>query len=421
MRVLVVTTFYAPDLGPGAALFTMLCEDLARLGHEVSVIAAVPHYPTGRVSPEYRGALARRETINGVDVTRLWVPSVDRSRLWQRLATFAVFQVLSAFAGVTHDYDILIAGNPALEVFLPFWVLATLRRRPALFSIHDLYPDVGVRLGIFRQRVVIGAVRWMENYCLRRAACVRVLSEGFREWARARGVQDSKIALIWDWLDSEFVRPLPKVNRISSEWALESSFVVMYAGNMSFSQGLESVLDAAKLLRGNDIRFVFVGDGAARASLQARAASAGLTNVSFFPFQAREALPEVLASADVSLVCLRRGIASDSVPSKFYSILASGRPVAAAVDEGSDTWNLVQKAACGVAVAPEEPEALAAAIRELYCDPARRAELGANGRAYVVRNHSRAAAAAAFHRAICSVCEPPAATPDASIPREASL
>jgi len=100
MHILVITTFYAPDLGPGAALFTMLCEDLVQLGHRVSVIAAVPHYPTGRVPREFRGRVVRRETHNGVDVTRVWVPSVNRARLSLRLLTFVVYQLLSTIVGL---------------------------------------------------------------------------------------------------------------------------------------------------------------------------------------------------------------------------------------------------------------------------------------------------------------------------------
>lgn len=408
MRILVVTTFYSPDLGPGAALFTMLCEDLARLGHDVSVIAAVPHYPTGRVAPEFRGSLWRRSLSNGVDVTRVWVPSVNRSRLVLRLATFVIFQFLSTLAGLTRDYDVVLAGNPALEVFLPFWVLAVLRRRPALFSVHDLYPDVGVRLGIFRQRIVVAVIRWMEDFCLKRAACVRVLSPGFRDAILARGVEPSRILLVWDWMDTAFIRSMPRANSLSAQWGLNGSFVVLYAGNMSFSQGLESVLAAALLLRSHpDIQFVFVGDGAAKESLDKQAARDGLANVRFFPFQPRELLPMVLATADVSLICLKRAVSADSVPSKFYSILGSERPVIAAVDHGSDTWYKVQDSASGICVDPEDPTALAAAILDLYANDSRRSEMGRNGRNYVMTHHDRAGAARKFHEAILALATKP--------------
>lgn len=403
MRVLLITPFYAPDLGPSAPLFTMLCEDLVRLGHQVSVIAAVPHYPTGIVAPEFRGRLIQHENRNGVEVTRVWVPSVNRSRLGQRLLSFIVYQILTAVAGLRRHYDVLIISNPALEVFLPFLVLGVLRRKPVIFSVHDLYPDVGIKLGVFRHRLVINLVGWMERFCLDRAVYVRVLSEGFRQTLRSRGIPDSKLVLIWDWLDTDFIPPMPRTNEFSTRWGLDDVFVVMYAGNIGLSQGLEHVVEAARLLAQEPaIRFVFVGDGAGKESLQQLAHSSGLTTIRFIPFQPRELLPQVLASADVSLIALKRGVGTDSVPSKCYSILASGRPVIAAVDQGSDTWNLIHQADCGLCVEPENPQALAEALLWLYRDKSYRARLGANGRVYVVQHHSRMAAAQEFHQVLCS-------------------
>jgi len=210
--------------------------------------------------------------------------------------------------------------------------------------------------------------------------------------------------LVWDWLDPDFIKPLPRRNPFSARWGLDQCFVVLYAGNIGLSQGLEYVLEAARLLSGEpEIRFVFVGDGAARKNLEEQATLGSCNNVCFIPFQPRELLPYVLASADISLISLRQGVSADSVPSKLYSILASGRPVVAAVDPGSDTWRLVESANCGSCVNPEDPEALAAAILGMYRDETRRLEAGANGRNYAVTHHSRTAAARKFHEAILAL------------------
>ena len=402
MRILVVTTHYSPDLGPSAPIFTMLCEDLVKLDHQVSLIAAVPHYPTGRVPPEFRGRLFQREIANGVDVTRVYVPSVDRSKLWQRALVFATFQLLATLAGLRRRYDVAIISNPALEVGLPFLVLGPLRGKPAVFSVYDLYPDVGVRLGIFRNQTVTSLVAALEKCCLRSAARVSVLSAGFRESLRKQGIPDSRIQLIGLSTDTDFIRPLPQDNAFSRERGLNGRFVVLYAGNIGLSQGLDNVLRAAELVAGAaDIQFVFVGDGAGYEPLQQMARASGLRNLHFFPLQPRERLPEVLATAAISLVSLRSGVGFDSVPSKFYSILSSGRPLVACVDAGSEIWQLTQIADCGICVEPENPTALAGAILSLYRDSHRRDEQAGNGRAYVLKEHSRAAAARAYHEAVC--------------------
>jgi len=404
MRVLVVTTFYAPDLGAGAALFTMLCEDLVRMGHEVSVIAAVPHYPTGQVQKEFRGRFIQRETRNGVDITRVWVPSGDRSNLFHRLVTFSAYQVLAGLVTAGRQCDVTIGGNPALEVFLPFMVQAKLRRRPAIFSVHDLYPDAGVKLGIFRHRPVISFVGWLENICMRRARYVRVLSDGFHESLRKRGLSEEKLVTIWDWLDTDFIKPLPQVNSFSREFGFDEAFTVEYAGNLGFSQGLEHLVDAAEMLSANPaIKFALVGDGAGKRALLDRVAAKGLDNVRMVPFQPRARLPEVLGAAHVSIVSLLRGMSSDSVPSKLYSILASGRPVIAAVDADSDTARMIARAGCGLVVPPEDPTRLADAIGELYNDAGLRSRLGESGRAYVLQHHGRQAAAQAFSHLLSSI------------------
>ncbi|HEV2426199.1 MAG TPA: glycosyltransferase family 4 protein [Terriglobia bacterium] len=396
MRILVVTPFYAPDLGPSASLYAMLSEDLARLGNDVTVICAVPHYPSGCVAEPFRGRLVWREERSGVRIIRLWVPSVNRARLMLRLWSLLCYQVLAAVMVLGRKYDVSIASGPAFEVALPV-VAMNLRRRPMIYSVHEIYPDVGIKAGVFRRRWAIGLVVWLESWCCARAGYVRVLSEGYRRALEDRGVASTKLQVIGDWVDTDFISPTPRHNALSVSWDLDEHFVVMHAGNLGLTQGLEHVVEAAAgLVSDPRICFVFVGDGAARENLQVKAA--GLSNVRFIPFQPRSLLPLVLASGDVHLNSLKRGFATDSVPSKCYSIMAAGRPIVAAVDHDTDSWALVQQAGCGVCVPPENPTALAHAIRELYIDAQDRERLGANGRAYVVKHHSRRAATGQFCR-----------------------
>jgi colanic acid biosynthesis glycosyl transferase WcaI len=399
MRVLLITLFYAPDLGPSAPLFAMLSENLARRGHAVTVIAAVPHYPSGQVPAEYRGKLIRRSLENGVNVIRVAVPSGNRANLARRLLQFICYQFGATWAGLGQQYDVVLVAGPSLTLWLPFTSLAALRRKPAVFSVHDVYPDVGVTLGIFRHKAVIHAVAGLERFCLDRAQVVRILSESFKPGLRALGVPEAKMVLIYDWVDTDLIRPLPRDNAFAREHDLAGRFVVLYAGNLGLSQGLEHVLAAAELLAADaDIRFVFVGEGAARDQLVAQAAERSLASVQFLPFQPRARLPEVLATADISLVTLQHGIGSGSLPSKTFSIFASGRPLLASVDEGSEAWDMVERAGAGVCVPPENPSRLAQAILALRQDPELRECLGRNGRLWAERHHSPQAAADRFEK-----------------------
>jgi colanic acid biosynthesis glycosyl transferase WcaI len=268
-----------------------------------------------------------------------------------------------------------------------------------VYSVYDIYPDVGVKLGIFKHKALIDVVATMEKFCLNHAEIVRIVSESFRPGLLNMGVPEAKLHLIYDWVDTDLIQVLPRDNRFARDHRLTDKFVVMYAGNIGLSQGFECVITAARLLCDQkDIQFVFVGDGSGREDLVSQVKLQNITNIEFIAFQPRERLPEVLASADVSLIVLRRGIGSDSLPSKTYSIMASGRPILASVDEECETRNFVIRADAGMCVSPEDPASLAKAIMALKQDKSLRERLGSNGRNWAENHHSVQNAAKQFEK-----------------------
>jgi colanic acid biosynthesis glycosyl transferase WcaI len=397
VRLLVVTPHYPPDGGPSAPLFGMLCETLARNGMDVTVIAGTPHYPSGRVARDFRGRLIKRTEENGVRVFRVWVPSVDRTRLFLRALQFICYQAGATIAGFSGRYDVALFSNPGLDIWLPFAVHVVMRRIPAVYSVYDVYPDVGIALGIFRSPGVIRAVAALERFCLMKAFSVRIISRSFVPPLRNLGVPDSKLVLISDYVDTEMILPLPRDNTFAAENGFTDKFVVLYAGNIGLSQGLENVLQAAERLSSYpDILFVLVGDGTGRAPLVAESLKRQLNNVRFLPFQPRARLAEVLASADVGLVILKKGIGIQSSPSKSLSILASGLPLLASVDEQSATADLVNRSSAGLCVPAEDAGRLAEAVLALRGAPELRKRYGRNGRQYAVQHHSVESAAEKF-------------------------
>lgn len=399
MHILIITPFYAPDIGPSAPLFTQLGSALVQHGHQVTVVAAVPHYTSGMVPPDFRGRFQYRSVENGVEIIRVAVPSVNRSNFRNRLFQFICFQVGALIASLSLKYDAAIITNPALETWLPLTWHTVFRRKPVVFSVFDVYPDVGIKLGVFRSTAVINMVSALERSCLRHSAVVQIISENFKPGLRALGVDDSKMDLIDVWVDTEFIRPLPRNNDFSRQHGLTGKFIVLYAGNLGLSQGLENVLSAAKILADQeDIRFVFVGDGSERENLQSKASQLNLSNVQFLPFQPRERLPEILALADISLVVLRRGIGVESLPSKTFSALASARPILASVEEESELCKLIQNAQAGICIPPENPALIAQKIMLLKNDPGLCSTYGLNGRNYVEQNNSVKTAAQKFEQ-----------------------
>jgi len=389
MRILIITLLYAPDGGPSAPLFQMLSEELVKRGHKVTVIASVPHYPTGTVQELFRHGWLQTTQENGVKIIRVRVPSLERKQLLKRAIQFTTFQIGAAITCLSQNYEVVIVTNPAIEVMLPFFTGAVLRRKPSVFFIADVYPDVGVHLNIFKGKRAIQLVEALERFCLKNATYTWIFSNSFQEPVQRLGVSIQKQRLIYSWIDANKIIPLPRQNPFSQEFGLNDYFVVLYAGNLGLSQGLEKVLGVAKQLEPyTDIRFVFVGDGSGKEALVSRAQELQLTNVSFIPFQPVERVAEVLATADVSLLSLQSNIASASIPSKTFSYLASGRPIIAILDPHSDAADLIHRSGGGIVFSPEQISNLTNVLLDWKHKPEQRSHMGIEGRKYVLQYHT---------------------------------
>jgi colanic acid biosynthesis glycosyl transferase WcaI len=260
-----------------------------------------------------------------------------------------------------------------------------------------VFPDVAVELGAITDGRMIAGARLLERLSYRAAAAVTVLSEDLRENVAAKlpPSQRHKVRVIPNFVDTGAVRPLDRMTPYRRQLGVGDETVVMYAGNVGLSQSLELVLAAAEAWADDpSVVFVINGGGSARPGLEARAAA--LPNVRFADYQPKERLGEVLATGDIHVVPLKRGLAKSSVPSKTYSILAAGRPLVASVDPGTEVARTVDLAGAGLSVAPEDPGEFVAALRTLVADPAGAAAMGARGRAFVERWASPAIVAQAY-------------------------
>jgi colanic acid biosynthesis glycosyl transferase WcaI len=305
----------------------------------------------------------------------------------------------------------VLAMSPPLTLGGAGWLAARRWGVPFVFNIQDVFPDVAVELGAITNPRVIQLASWLERWSYRRSDAVTVLSEDLRDnlVTKIRGtVPDAtdRIRVIPNFVDTERIAPRdPEDGTYRSEYGLTGKRVVMYAGNVGFSQSLDLVIEAARSLGERtdtrDVVFVVNGGGSARAQLVDQAAD--LDNVVFVDFQPAERLPEVLAAADIHVVPLRRGLARSSVPSKTYSILAAGRPVVAAIDAGTEIPRLLAASGGGLAVAPDDRDAFCAAATTLLDDRTAAADMGRRGRDWVLAAASPQAVAASYESLIRSL------------------
>jgi colanic acid biosynthesis glycosyl transferase WcaI len=405
MRPLVVLCpHFEPDTAPTGVVMTRIVDELVELGHTVHVVTALPWYRSHQIEPGWSGRLVRSETTAWGTITRVHpFPGPDKSNLLRRAVGFGAYSVLAGVqclrvGGWFRRSGAVIAMSPPLTLGLTGWVASRLRRCPLVFNIQDVFPDAAVETGAITNRKIIAAASWLERVSYRAADAVTVLSDDLRDNVVAKldpagsGHRVETVHVIPNFVDTDDIRPADRATPYRSTLGLGDGPVVLYAGNVGFSQSLGLVLAAARELP--DVTFLINGNGAARASLEAEAADT--TNVHFADYLEPTRLSELLATGDVHVVPLRRGLGRVSVPSKTYSIMAAGRPVVAAIDPDTAVPKILADSAGGIAVPPDDAVAFTEALRSLVTDPARCREMGARGRDWVEREASPRAVGVAY-------------------------
>ena len=405
LRIAVLCPHFAPDTAPTGEVMTRIVTELTKLGHEVHVVTALPWYRGHAVEPEWRGRWIRREETPWGSIIRVNpFPGDDKGNILRRAAGFAAFSVLAGLSSLPGGrVDAVVAMSPPLTMGLTGWVTHLIRRGPLIFNIQDVFPDAAVETGAITNRAIIAAARWLERFSYQRAAAVTVLSTDLHDNVAAKLPTSRRdaVRVIPNFVDTDAISPQNRMTRLRQELGIGPETVVLYAGNVGFSQSLEMVVDAAATMP--SVTFVINGDGAARGALQARAA--GLTNVRFSGYRPLARLAEVLATGDIHLVPLKAGLGRVSVPSKTYSILAAERPVLAAIDPGTEVPRILTESGGGVCVPPDDPVALRAALELLAADPHRRESMAAAGRRWVERAASPRVVAEAYVALIVELSE----------------
>jgi glycosyltransferase involved in cell wall biosynthesis len=394
-HIVFVNRFYRPDQSATAQILTDLAEALAARGWRVTVIASRQLYG------DPRARLAARETLGGVAVRRVWTSRFGRAGIIGRMADYASFYLSAAIAmlGIVRRGDILVTKTdpPLLSVLgLP---VARLRGARSITWLQDLYPEVAAELGMNALRGRAGTLlRMLRNWSLEGSDLNVVIGERMSERLVAEGIPSSRVTVMPNWSDDEAVRPLARdACALRDEWAIGDRFVVAYSGNLGRAHEVETMLGAARRLRGrDDIIFLMIGAGHASDQLSATVALERLDNVLFRPYQPRERLAESLAVGDLHWLSLRPEMEGLIVPSKFYGIAAAGRPVIAVTDPDGEVARLVMRHGCGEVVAPGDPERLAEVILTYASDAERCLRAGTAARTMLVDHFRRSDLLAAW-------------------------
>ncbi len=403
-RVLIASLNYAPEETGIAPYSTKLAEHLASRGYRVTVLAGMPHYPAWRVSPEYAGQTSLVEARNGVEIRRRshYVPA--KQSAWRR-GLYEVTSLRMALDAMRLPRpDAVLGVVPSLSGGIVARAAAARFRVPYGLIFQDLVGKAAEQSGVSGGGRVSGVVRTAEGWAARGASAVGVISEGFRPYLESMGVDPARIRRLRNWTHTGEATIERAAMRAELGWR-DDAVVCLHAGNMGYKQGLENVVEAARLAQRarSPLLFALMGDGNQRNAIARLVAKYALTNVRIVPLQPAETFASVLAAADMLLINQRGSVDDMSLPSKLTSYFASGRPVVAAAAAHSETARELAWSGGGLVVHPDDPAELLEALVRVSNDPGLRAHMAQSAWKWSAERLTEEAALRGYEQMLASV------------------
>lgn len=345
--------------------------------HHVTVVCGRPSYDPAE---RHRWYLFRIEEHGNVTVLRVGSSDYARFRMKRRVLNYLTYVALAVPRALFVSADIVLAMTDPPFEGIAGAVVALLKRRPFIYNIRDLYPDMALGGGIIRAGRAARIWERLHRWALRRATRVIVLGEDMRDRIIAKGVDAERVTIVRDGVRMSGPTGPDAVDpTVISAIRGDARFVFLHAGNLGFYGAWDTLVAAASQVQDEGIELVFVGEGAQHAAVQAVAGD--VKNVRFLPFFPAEKLASVLAAADAHVVTVKRGLEGVVVPSKLYGILAAGKPVLTVATRGCDAAMIVERHGCGLTADPNDPAAVAEAMREMARNPRLISQMGERSRA----------------------------------------
>jgi glycosyltransferase involved in cell wall biosynthesis len=374
MHLLFLTDNFPPEVNAPASRTFEHCREWVRAGQQVTVITCAPNFPKGRVFDGYRNRLWQSEEMSGIRVIRVWSYITANEGFVKRILDYQSFMVTATLAALfVRKVDLVLGTSPQFFTVCAAYVLSVLKRIPFVFELRDLWPESIKAVGAMKESAAIRALERLELFLYQRAARIVSVTHSFKKTLMARGVDGEKIAVVTNGVDMSRFKPMPKDAALLSELGLEGKFVAGYVGTHGLAHHLETVLDAAEILRkapdGAAFHFILLGDGARKLALKDDAARRGLDNVSFVDSVPKEQVVRYWSLLDVAVIHLRKTeLFTTVIPSKLFECMGMGLPVLHGV--AGESADIVREEGVGIVFEPENAAQLVENLQLLHDDRA---------------------------------------------------
>lgn len=388
MKIIFINRYFLPDQSATSRMTTSIATALAQRGFSVAAVAS------REIHNQRSTDLPADEVIAGVQIKRLATSGFGRHTIVGRAVDYLCFHVFAFFwllRNVSAGDIVVVCTDPP---FLSVTSAVALRLKGGIMVnwIMDLFPETAVELGFFRRwRFPMQLARKARNWSLNSPGITVCSTSKTAAYIEQEGLPRDQLIVMHHWSDGEEIHPIPPFrNRLRSQWGLNGTFVVGYSGNFGRAHEFQTMIDAARRLKDRtDIRFLLIGGGYQHAAVMEAARRLQLDNMIFKPLQPIANLSESLSAADVHLVSLLPELEHCIVPSKFYGILAAGRPTIFIGDPGGEVPRVLASRGCGRSVEIGAADELTATICELRDNPELCDEMGQKARQLLSREYSR--------------------------------
>jgi glycosyltransferase involved in cell wall biosynthesis len=391
MRVIYLCQHFPPETGAPQIRVYEVSKELIKRGHQVEVLTAFPHHPKGVIPEEYQGMFYKFEMWDGIPVHRSWIYPSPKGSFWKRLASYFSF-TFSAFYSIfkSEPTDVIICNSPPLFLGITGYLGAKIKRAKFVFNVADIWPESAVELGILKNKSFIKMAEKLEAFLYKKSWKIATATDGIKDYMVRKGKKEEDVFLLPNGVNTDTFIPMPKDQGIIAETGLAGKKVFMYAGTLGYAQGLDSVLEAAALLKNShpDIHFLFVGDGQEREKLLKIQEELELDNVTFYGSVPVSEMPKMFSVADFSVVSLRDiELFKGARPSKIFPAISTGTPVLYC--GSGESAAILEEYNCGRIAAPENPTSIAAmAIKLAELDEEAYAQMCENGRQLAIDQYS---------------------------------
>lgn len=397
MKILIVHQYFLEEDGGGGSRFNQFAKYWSNRGHDITIIAGMVNYNTGKKNEKYRGKFIVKESLSDkIKVIRTHVSQKYNSSFLGRLWGYFSFTFSSTIAGIFHTKrpDLVLVTSPPLFVGICGYLISVLKRVPLIFEVRDLWPESAIDTGVLTNKHIIRLSYWLEAFIYKHSKLINVLTPAFKDkLIKDKGISEEKLIMISNGADLDLMSPGVKDNYIRKKYNIEDKFVILYMGAHGVANNLITLVEVAREMRENkDIVFLFVGDGMQKSELIGKKEDYGLKNIIFVESQPKSKIGDFCNAADVCTAVLKKVETFKTVyPNKVFDYMSCAKPILLGID--GVARSLVEEAQCGIYVEPENVKAYVEAVDKLYKDNELCISMGCSGYKYVTREFSREALA----------------------------